>query len=72
MIDPLDLTVERDDEGLYVEFEGLRFRGSDLPPEGTWIRAISSYTSYNQRQIADVEWSGETPSGRCCATLEAS
>jgi hypothetical protein len=67
-----DLTVQRDDEGLYVEIEGRKFRGEDLPAECTWISSASTFTDFNRHQVADIEWSGETPSGRCQATLRES
>lgn len=67
-----DLTVERDDEGLYVEIEGTRYRGEDLPSEGTWVLYSSTYTAFNGHREAEIEWSGETPSGRCRATVAES
>lgn len=63
------LTVQRDDDGLYVEIEGTRYRGEDLPGEGTWVLTASTYTAINDHREADIEWTGETPSGKCRARL---
>lgn len=67
--EPSDLSVERDDDGLYVEIAGTRYRGEDLPDEGTWVLQHSTYTAIPNHQEAEIEWSGATPSGRCRATL---
>lgn len=65
----MNAAVERDEHGLFVELEGIRFTGEDLPPEGTWILSASTWRHVGGYRAADVEWSGETPSGRCCAQL---
>lgn len=67
---PINLVVERDDDGLYVDVERTRFRGDDLPDEGTWILIASTFSDEMGRQVADIEWSGDTPSGRCRATVQ--
>jgi hypothetical protein len=66
---PPDLKVERDDDGLFVKIEGTTFRGEDLPGEGTWVLEASTFTHIQGHREADIEWSGDTPSGRCRATL---
>jgi hypothetical protein len=70
--EPMDLVVKRDDEGLYVEVQRTRLRGDDLPGEGTSILSASSFCDDMGRQFADVEWSGDSPSGRCAATIAES
>lgn len=67
-----DMTVERDDEGRYVEIEGSRYRGDDLPAEGTWIMRASIMTTFGGTQEADIEWGGDTPSGTCRGTVRKS
>lgn len=67
---PINLVVERDQYGLYVEIQGTRFRGDDLPGEGTSVLSASTYCDDSGRQIADVEWSGDSPSGRCAAVVQ--
>lgn len=61
--------VEQDETGLYVEVDGQKYRG-ELPEEGTTILSAYAYRTIDERECADVTWSGETPSGECSCTLE--
>lgn len=67
----LDICVEFDSEGAYVELEGVRYRGEDMPHIGTQVLAFSTYTHIEGHQEAYIEWSGDTPSGRCGGTFRA-
>lgn len=57
----MEYKVQEDGDGLYVEVEGVRYRG-DLPPEGTLVEA-STYTAVGDELEGYATWPDETPSG---------
>lgn len=51
-------TVEEDDEGRYVEEDGLRYRSEDLPSIGTDVD-VDAFRGTDEGYYADVYWNGE-------------
>jgi hypothetical protein len=60
-------SVQCDDLGLFIEYEGVRYESADLPSEGTDVE-VSTYTGTDEMRYADVTWPADTLSGESFCT----